>query len=184
VPKIPVMGSSRPDHHLISWATHIPGPRDPLPRQIMEYLEWLVVVRNKPQTTVRAYRQDLAKFVAFLGVDPRSPDPLEAVDRALLRRYQMELAGVLPHPRTRARALVALRSFLRFACDEGWTDKDVSRQITIPRFVMTDVHPVQTEDVPRLLAALPMGNLRDLRDRALVHFLLSTGCRIAEAIRP
>jgi integrase len=46
---------------------------------------------------------------------------------------------------------------------------------------MTDVRPVGTEDVPRLLAALPIGNLRDRRDRALVHFLLSTGCRIAEA---
>jgi len=163
------------------WSTRIPGPRDPLPAQITEYLEWLAVVRNRPATTVRAYRQDLAKFVAFLGVDPRSPDPLEGVDRSVLRRYQMELAGVLPHPRTRARALVALRSFLRFICDEGWTDKDLSRMITIPRFVMTDVHPVQTDDVPRLLATLPTGNLRDLRDRALVYFLLSTGCRIAEA---
>jgi integrase/recombinase XerD len=126
---------------------------------------------------------DLAKFVAFLStqVDVRSPDILEGVDRSVLRRYQVELAEVLPHPRTRARALVALRSFLRFSCDEGWTEKDLSRMVTIPRFVMTDVHPVQTEDVPRLLAVLPTANLRDLRDRALVHFLLSTGCRIAEA---
>ena len=85
------------------------------------------------------------------------PDILEALDRAILRRYQMELATVLPHPRTRARALVALRVFPRFSCDEGWTDKDLSRQVTIPRFVMTYVRPVQTDDVPRLLAALPMG---------------------------
>jgi site-specific recombinase XerD len=67
-------------------------------------------VRNRPATTVSAYRQDLAKFVAFLGVDPRSPNPLEGVDRALLRRYQIELAGLIPHPRTRARILVSLRS--------------------------------------------------------------------------
>jgi integrase/recombinase XerD len=154
-----------------------------LPAQVTEYLEWLTVVRNRPQTTVRTYRQDLAKFVAFLStqVDMRSPDILEGLERSVLRRYQVELADVLPHPRTRARALVALRSFLRFSCDEGWTDKDLARMITIPRFVMTDVHPVQTEDVPKLLAALPTGTLRDLRDRALVYFLLSTGCRIAEA---
>ena len=35
--------------------------------------------------------------------------------------------------------------------------------------------------VPRLLAALPREGLRDLRDRALVHFLISSGCRIGEA---
>jgi integrase/recombinase XerD len=172
-----VMGSSHP--HQPGWTDHIPGPRDPLPRQLEEWLEWLSVQRNRPATTVRAYRQDIAKFVAFLDV--RGPDILEGLDRSTLRCYQVELADVLPHPRTRARALVALRSFLRFSCDEGWTDKDLARQITIPRFVMADVRPVQTEDVPRLLAALPTANLRDLRDRALVHFLLSTGCRIAEA---
>jgi integrase/recombinase XerD len=171
--------SSTRGQPLITWPAHIPGARDQLPAQVEEYLEWLSVVRNRPATTLRAYRQDLAKFVAFLDV--RGPDILEGVDRALLRRYQIELAGVLNHPRTRARALVALRSFLRFSCDEGWTDKDLSRMITIPRYVMTDVRPVETDDVPRLLAALPTANLRDLRDRALVHFLLSTGCRIAEA---
>lgn len=128
-------------HTPITWAKHIPGPRDPLPDQVQQWLEDLAVVRNRPATTVRAYRQDLAKFVAFLSVDPRSPDPLEAVDRAVLRRYQIELAAVLPHPRTRARALVALRSFLEFAYDEGWTPTLLSRQLTLPRFTMGDPHP-------------------------------------------
>jgi len=166
-----------------AWARLIPGPRDPLPAQVEQWLQWLAVERNRPWTTVRTYRQDVAKFVAFLSttVDIRSPDLLEGLDRAVLRRYQLELAGVLPHPRTRARALVALRSFLNFAFDEGWTPTLLSRQVTIPRYVLGDPHPIHTEDVPRLLAALPRGNLRDLRDRALMYFLLSTGCRIAEA---
>ena len=35
--------------------------------------------------------------------------------------------------------------------------------------------------MPALLAALPVDSLRDLRDRALIHLLISTGCRISEA---
>ncbi|MGH9205300.1 MAG: tyrosine-type recombinase/integrase, partial [Acidimicrobiales bacterium] len=167
----------------LAWARHIPGPADPLPAQVEQWVLCLAVERNRPLTTVRTYRQDVAKFVAFLStmVDPRSPDVLEGVDRAVLRRYQLELAEVLPNPRSRNRALVALRSFLRFAYDEGWTMVELSRQVTLPQFVMGDPHPVRTEDVPRLLAALPRRNLRDLRDRALIYFLLTTGCRIAEA---
>lgn len=167
----------------ITWPARIPGPRDQLPAQVVEYLEWLTVVRNRPATTIRTYRQHLAKFVAFLGtnVDLRSPDVLEGLDRAVLRRYQVELAGVLPHPRSRAGALVALRGFLSFAYDEGWTPTLLSRQVTIPRYVLGDPHPIRTEDVPKLLAALPRRNLRDLRDRALVSFLIASGCRIAEA---
>ena len=148
---------------------------------MQQFLDWLRIQRNRPTTTVRAYRQDLAKFVAFMRCRPLSADFTAAVDRAALRRYQIELADVLPNPRTRARALVALRRFLSYAYDEGWSDGELSRQVSVPRYVVGDPHPVATHTVPRLLAALPSAGLRDLRDRALIHLLISTGCRIAEA---
>ncbi|HET9051718.1 MAG TPA: tyrosine-type recombinase/integrase [Candidatus Dormibacteraeota bacterium] len=167
-----------------AWALSIPGRQDPLPEPVEDFLVWLRVQRNRPPTTVRAYRQDLAKFTAFVR-DRRGPAEgswLDGIDRALLRRYQVELAEVLPNPRSRARALVGLRRFLSHAYDEGWTPLELSRQVTVPRYTVGDPHPVATDVVPRLLAALPTENLRDLRDRALVHFLVSTGCRISEAV--
>jgi integrase/recombinase XerD len=142
----------------------------------------LRIQRNRPLTTVRAYRQDLAKFCAFCRAAGIARDDLaQTLDRARLRRYQVELAEVLPNPRTRARALVALRRFLAYAYDEGWTSAELSRLVAVPRYVLGDPHPVPTASVPRLLAALPRDSLRDLRDRALVHFLIATGCRISEA---
>jgi hypothetical protein len=51
-------------HTAHSW----PPPRvGALPDEVEQYLEWVLIERNRPATTVRAYRQDLAKFVAFLG---------------------------------------------------------------------------------------------------------------------
>lgn len=164
-----------------AWVKEIPNPQDPLPDQVQQFLDWIRIQRNRPLTTVRAYRQDLAKFVAFMHRRPLAAEFTAAVDRAALRRYQIELADVLPNPRTRARALVALRQFLSYAYDEGWSDGELSRQVTVPRYVVGDPHPVATQTVPKLLAALPTDTLRDLRDRALIHLLVSTGCRIAEA---
>ena len=164
-----------------AWAAQIPGPGDPLPDQVTEYLDHLRIQRNRPLTTVRAYRQDLAKFVAFTRRRELAGTFCAGLDRATLRRYQIELADVLPHPRTRARALVALRQFLQYAYDQQWISEELSRQVVVPRYVVGDPHPVPTEVVPRLLAALPVSSLRDLRDRALVHFLISSGCRISEA---
>jgi integrase/recombinase XerD len=149
---------------------------------VQQYLDWLRVQRNRPATTARAYRQDLAKFVAFMRTRALAHSFCAAIDRDGLRRYQIELAEVLPNPRSRARALVALRRFLGYAYDEGWIDTELSRLVTVPRYVTGDPHPVPTEDVPVLLAALPRDGLRDLRDRALVHLLISTGCRISEAL--
>jgi site-specific recombinase XerD len=165
-----------------AWATAIPGPGTPLPDRVEQFLDWMRVQRNRPTTTVRAYRQDLAKFVAFMHRRRPDGDFATALDRESLRRYQIELAEVVPNARSRARALVALRRFLAYSYDEGWIASELSRQVTVPRYVMGDPHPVPTADVPRLLAALPSDNLRDLRDRALVHLLLSTGCRISEAL--
>ena len=165
-----------------AWAGHVPGPGDSLPDQVEQFLDWLRVQRNRPATTVRAYRQDLAKFVAFVRTRPLGESFASGIDRPLLRRYQIELADVLPNPRSRARALVALRRFLAYAYDEGWIAPELSRQVAVPSYVVGDPHPVPTEHVPRLLAALPRGSLRDQRDRALVHLLISTGCRISEAL--
>jgi integrase/recombinase XerD len=164
-----------------AWVAQIPGPQDPLPDQVQQFLDMLRIQRNRPLTTVRAYRQDLAKFCAFCRAADVPRDRLaESLERAMLRRYQIELADVLPNPRTRARALVALRRFLAYAYDEGWTSAELSRLVAVPRYVMGDPHPVPTANVPGLLAALPTDTLRDVRDRALIHFLISTGCRISE----
>ena len=113
-----------------AWAASVPGPTDSLPDQVEQFLDWLRVQRNRPGTTVRAYRQDLAKFVAFLRTRPLASDLLAGVDRPVLRRYQIELADVLPNPRSRARALVALRRFLAYAYDEGWIGGELSRQVS------------------------------------------------------
>lgn len=103
------------------------------------------------------------------------------ITKQLLSSYQIALADVLPHPRSRARALVALRQFLRHAYNEEWLTDELSRHVVIPRYTMGDPHPVPTEFVGELLGALPRESLLDFRDRALIHFLIATGCRIAEA---
>ena len=166
---------------LPAWADQVPGPDSTLPDQLQQFLDHLRVQRNRPATTVRAYRYDLAKFVAFARSRAPGQGLCEGLDRSLLRRYQIELAEVLPNPRSRARALVALRQFLGYAYDEGWLSAELSRQVVVPRYIVGDPHPLATEVVPRLLAALPQEGLRDLRDRALVHFLITSGCRISEA---
>lgn len=162
------------------WAAVVPGPTDPLPQEVEQFLDFLRIQRNRPSSTVRGYRQDLAKFVAFSKATAGNR-LCPTIDRASLRRYQVELAQVLPNPRSRARALVALRRFLGYSYDEGWTPTELSRQVAVPRYVVGDPHPVPTDTLAALLAALPTESLRDLRDRALIHFLVTTGCRIGEA---
>lgn len=156
--------------------------RDPLPPQIERYLQWLAVQQNSPKATVLSYRGNLAKLTILLGADAATEDVCSLITPESLDKAQVALADILPRPRSRALCLMVWGRFIWFAALKGWMDEKIKEHITIPKFTPGDPHPMPTEDVEPLLAALPKENLRDLRDRALVHFLLATGCRISEAM--
>jgi site-specific recombinase XerD len=99
-----------------------------------------------------------------------------------LRAYQRHLAGRLKSPASRARALVAIRSWLRWIAKEGLIDRDLSNGITLPKLEQRLPKPIDPDELTRLLGALPRMTPHEKRDRALVQFLISTGCRISEAL--
>ena len=163
----------------------------PLSQAIAEYLGWLELDRAAARRTVAEYRADLGRFADFAGGDAGVPD-VAGLDRELLRGYQRHLARLTTSRKgsreplaasTRARRLVALRSFLRFAAREEWLPGDLGAGIDVPKLPERLPKPLADGARDLLLDALPAGTLPQLRDRAFILFLLSTGARIAEALR-
>ena len=162
----------------------------PLSEAIEEFLSWQELDRHRSPGTIREYRRDLDGFAAFAGGDQGVPD-VAGIDRDLLRAYQRHLARLqVCHRRaarplavaTRTRRLVSLRSFLRFSAREEWLPGDLGTTIDLPRLPERLPKPLEADDRDRLLRALPAGTVAEKRDRALIGFLLSTGCRISEAL--
>src|ERR1700716_475773 len=87
-----------------------------------EYLGWLQLEANRSPNTVRAYESELRKLIAFLTANGHSlaVDELRHDD---LRAYQRHLAGRLKSPASRARALVAIRSWLKWLARGGLVEK-------------------------------------------------------------
>ncbi len=146
-----------------------------------EYLGWLQLEANRSPNTVRAYRAELRKLAGFLAGRGHSLR-MEDLGHEDLRAYQRHLANTLKSPASRARALVAVRSWLRWLAREELVGKDLSNGITLPRLPERLPKPIDADELVRLLAALPRETVLEKRDRALVHFLISTGCRISEAL--
>ncbi len=146
-----------------------------------EYLGWLQLEANRSPNTVRAYQGELNRFRDFLAARGHS---LRMADLAYedLRAYQRHLATHLPKASSRSRALVAIRSWLRWLAREQLIEKDLSNRVTLPKLEQRLPKPMDPEELSRLLASLPKDSILELRDRALVHFLISTGCRISEAL--
>jgi site-specific recombinase XerD len=146
-----------------------------------EYIGWLQLEANRSPNTVRAYDSEIRKLLGFLAAKGHAltVDGLRHED---LRAYQQHLAGRLKSPASRARALVAIRSWLRWIAREGLIERDLSNGITLPKLEQRLPKPIDPDELSRLLAALPHQTLLEKRDRALVQFLVSTGCRISEAL--
>jgi integrase/recombinase XerD len=146
-----------------------------------EYIGWLQLEANRSLNTVRAYDSEIRRLLGFLAANGHqlTVDTLRHED---LRAYQRHLAGRLKSPASRARALVAIRSWLRWIAREGLIDRDLSNGITLPKLEQRLPKPIDPDELTRLLNALPRTTQQDKRDRALVQFLVSTGCRISEAL--
>ncbi|GAC1614890.1 MAG: site-specific tyrosine recombinase XerD [Candidatus Dormibacteraceae bacterium] len=146
-----------------------------------EYLGWLQVEANRSPNTVRAYAHDIHRLAGFLAANGHSLQ-MSDLRREDLRAYQRHLAGVLRSPASRARALVAVRSWLKWLAREQLIERDLSNGITVPKLPERLPKPIDSEELRKMLSDLPRDTALARRNRALVHFLISTGCRISEAL--
>lgn len=146
-----------------------------------EYLGWLQLEANRSPNTVRAYAAEIRRLLGFLAARGHTLD-VDGLRHEDLRAYQRHLAEHLKGPASRARALVAIRSWLRWIAREGLIKTDLSNGITLPKLEQRLPKPIEPDELARLLQSLPSDSLIEKRDRALVQFLVSTGCRISEAL--
>ncbi|MEU6565101.1 site-specific tyrosine recombinase XerD [Nocardia nova] len=156
-------------------------------RQIRAYLDHLTVERGASGNTLSAYRRDLRRYQDFLV--GRGVRDLDAVTESGIADFVVSLrAGGDGHPplaaSSAARALVAVRGLHRFAAAEGMTSSDVAHGVKPPAPARRLPKALPYEDVSKLLAAAggADGGPRDLRDRALLELLYSTGARISEVV--
>jgi site-specific recombinase XerD len=146
-----------------------------------EYLGWLQLEANRSPNTVRAYSGEIKRLTVFLAERGHSLH-LDDLAHEDLRAFQRHLALKLKSPASRARALVAIRSWLRWLAREDLMTRDLSNGITLPKLEQRLPKPIEPDELNRLLASLPNETPIEKRDRALIHFLISTGCRISEAL--
>src|SRR5690348_4186977 len=147
-----------------------------------EYIGWLQLEANRSPNTVRAYSSELRKLRGFLAANGHSLT-LADLKHEDLRAFQRHLATTLKSPASRARALVAIRSWLRWLARERLVESDLSNGITLPKLEQRLPKPLPSDELARLLSSLRRETEIEKRDRALIHFLLSTGCRISEALQ-
>ena len=144
------------------------------------FLNYLTVEKGLSTNTLEAYGRDLARYLDFLekeGIDhPGSVTP------PVVLRFLAHLKGGGLAPRSRARALVALRVFHKFLLAEKITENNPTARVEAPKSLNPLPHALSPGEVDRLLEAPRGESPFDLRDRAMLELLYATGLRVSELV--
>jgi integrase/recombinase XerC len=150
------------------------------------YLRHLRDERNLSPNTLRAYRRDLERFVAFLATDFLGREAAEIgpadADALAVRSYLAGLARAGVGARSRARALSALRGFFRYACREGARADDPAAGVPTPRQPSHLPRHLRPGEIEQLLEAADGDEPLARRDRAALELLYASGLRVSELV--
>jgi site-specific recombinase XerD len=142
------------------------------------YLDHLTSERGLARRSIEAYGRDLVAFATTLAT--RKVRRPEAIGGELVRAHLATLARRGLAPRSQARALAAIRGYLRFLARIGRNDGEDVRTVRVRRPPSRLPGALGANDVTRLVEDTPPAARRPLRDRALLEVMYATGLRVSE----
>lgn len=152
-----------------------------------DWLSMLAHERKASPHTLRAYSDDLSRFLSFLQIHfGRAADQrmLARVSPADIRAFITDRRSDGLGPRGVQRALAAIRSFYRWLAREAILDNPAARAVRSPRIRRGLPRPLSETEAVRALEEAGEHDVEWLaaRDVALLTLLYGAGLRISEAL--
>ena len=150
----------------------------PLPYQELldEFLDYLESKCNLTETSVKRHCRSLTPFLEDLGADA-APERLHKLSAQRIQKLFAKYTQQKSHS-TRRAIQGALRKFLRFCRQKGYTQRDLAQAVSPIRTYKLSGVPrgVSEEDARKVLGSIdrtPIG----LRDNAIIQLLYTYGVR-------
>lgn len=153
--------------------------RLPLDEAVDLFLDHLKVERGLARHTLDGYGRDLARLTQFLS--DRGRADVDDVTELDITDHLVQLAKAGLAPRSRARALVAMRGLFRHLVGERWLEADPTALIDAPRTAKR-LPGVLGEDAVARLIATPPDTPRGRRDAAMIELAYASGLRVSELV--
>jgi len=156
-----------------------------LKRQFLEYLE---IERGSALRTIENYDYYLSKYLDFIEKKKGIKSP-EKIDQDSVREFRLWLNSQPTgrnkdmretiSKRTQNYYMTALRMFLKYLAKRDITSM-ASDKIELAKLNERHLDLITAEELERLLEAPSGSDLKDLRDKAILEVLYSTGLRVGE----
>jgi integrase/recombinase XerD len=145
------------------------------------FLASAAALRGLSPATIEVYGRDLARWLAFL--ESAGVDRAGQITRAHVSGFAVALESEGLGARSRARALVALRRWLRHLGAEGLLRSDPWQGARLPRFERPLPRVLRSDQTATLIESIDPGTPLGLRDRAMLEVLYAAGLRVSELVK-
>ena len=143
------------------------------------FLRHLALERRLSGRTVESYGRDLEALAAWC--DAEALGDWRDLGTIPLTRYLAARHGAGLSPRSLARALAAIRAFVRWGLKQGTFEKDPTVSVRPPKVRRTLPATLDVDEAARLMIPEAGDDSPETcRDRALMELLYSSGLRLAE----
>lgn len=168
----------RPWFRYLNWWEQPISP-DPWREQREAYCIWMRSDRGFCDSTIVYWDRCARRFLIWCSTTGRCLRDLDASD---FDAYIAHLATNGCSRRSISNIVKALRSFVRFAGDQGWSRKHLAEGIEGPRVYSDESLPMGPPwpDVERLIRSVDTDRPRDVRGRAILMLLAIYGLRAGE----
>ena len=148
----------------------------------------LAALKGAADNTLAAYGRDVGQFLDFLSRHHGGQEGMSALTdlgKFDLRAFMSEMHKRDVAPRSVARKLSAVKSFLAFVSDQEGNDATAALSVRVPKYKRKLPRPL-AEDAARDMIAVVGDQAREewvaARDMAIVTLLYGSGLRISEAL--
>lgn len=149
---------------------------------VKDYLGYLEVERGRSKKTSENYGHYLRRFCDWARINKPGQ-----IDAELIREYRLYLNRLEENGKTLKKItqnyhIIALRNFLKYLAKRDIKSYPAEK-IELAKQAPREVEFLEGDELERLLHSPAGDTLRDLRDRALLEFLFSTGLRVSEVCK-
>ncbi|MEW5907901.1 MAG: site-specific tyrosine recombinase/integron integrase [Patescibacteria group bacterium] len=139
-----------------------------------EFLEYLEIEKGRSLKTIENYDRYLKGFLDFAQIS--NPDQ---INDEIIRQFRLGLNRKNLKRKTQNYYLIALRVFLKYLAKRGIKSL-VPERIELAKIPQRELDLITEEELEHLLDSPRDNNLKNLRDKAILELLFSTGLRVSE----
>ena len=152
---------------------------------IEKFLQYLLIELRYPKNTVIAYENDLKQLEALCAPEGNGSlgDWWKKFNSANIKMYKIHLKNKEYLPSTINRKLASMKSFFLFLNDQDLINTNPTQNIKLDKFGTNRAPEYLTlEEAKELINACSGDNYMQIRNKAMVGLLYSSGLRVTELV--